>query len=158
LGNGTFTHVQGRPTRIPALSGVSEIDPDTGLRRPVGVRSIAANGSSDHVVMVCDNHTNVKLDKSAQSTMKSPLFGYDVLVWGSNSSGQCIPDRKHRFAEPEHPPPLYVSKASVGQDQQPSRLQAAPRQWVSASNNKKYLVEQEFVTGPDVTAAFLKAV
>ncbi|KAJ2754982.1 hypothetical protein GGI19_002004 [Coemansia pectinata] len=164
LGNGAFTHIQGRPTRVTALSGAGEIDPETGLRRPVGVRSISANGSSDHVVMVCDNHTNVQVDKSARSVTKTPLFGYDVVVWGSNSSGQCIPDRKHRFAEPEHPPPLYISKSSVGQDQSSPRLQAAPRQWVSTSsfqntestNNKKYLVEQEFVTGPDVTSAFLK--
>ncbi|KAJ2688995.1 hypothetical protein IWW39_001799 [Coemansia spiralis] len=170
LGSGAFTHIQGRPTRIAALSGVSEVDTETGLRRPVGVRSISANGSSDHVAIVCDNHTNVKLDKSAQSVTKSPIFGYDVMVWGSNSSGQCIPDRKHRFAEPTHPPPLYLSKSSEGQDQQPPRLQAAPRQWVSAasfqrsgsnsgsSSSKKYLVEQEFVTGSDVTAAFLKSV
>ncbi|KAJ2491221.1 hypothetical protein IWW37_002473 [Coemansia sp. RSA 2050] len=168
LGNGTFAHIQGRPTRITALSGVSEIDPETGLRRPVGVRSMSANGSSDHVAIVCDNHTNVKLDKSAQSVAKSPIFGYDVVVWGSNSGGQCIPDRKHRFAEPVHPPPLYFSKSSEGQDQQPSRLQAAPRQWVSTSSfqnsgpnsgsSSKYLVEQEFVTGSDVTAAFLKPV
>ncbi|KAJ2232577.1 hypothetical protein GGI13_008874 [Coemansia sp. RSA 455] len=118
--------------------------------------------------MVCDNTTNVQLDKSAQSATKSPLFGYDVVVWGSNSSGQCIPDRKHRFAEPEHLPPLYLSKSLSGQDQSSPRLQAAPRQWVSTSsfqntgsannNNKKYLVEQEFVTGPDITAAFLKSV
>ncbi|KAJ2870225.1 hypothetical protein GGH93_005735 [Coemansia aciculifera] len=164
LGNGAFTHIQGRPTRVTALSGAGEIDPETGLRRPVGVRSISANGSSDHVVMVCDNHTNVQVDKSARSVTKTPLFGYDAVVWGSNSSGQCIPDRKHRFAEPEHPPPLYISKSSVGQGQSSPRLQAAPRQWVSTSsfqntestNNKKYLVEQEFVTGPDVTSAFLK--
>ncbi|KAJ1924032.1 hypothetical protein LPJ71_000641, partial [Coemansia sp. S17] len=168
LGNSALTHIQGRPTRVTVLSGGGEIDPKAGLRRPVGVRSLSTNGSSDHVVMVCDDTTNVQLDKSAQSVTKSLLFGYDVVVWGSNSSGQCIPDRKHRFAEPEHPPPLYLSKSSSGQDQSSPRLQAAPRQWVSTSsflnsgsannNNKKYLVEQEFVTGPDVTAAFLKSV
>ncbi|KAJ2743945.1 hypothetical protein GGI20_003351 [Coemansia sp. BCRC 34301] len=164
LGCGAFTHAQGNPVRIAALSDITENDPATGQPRPVGLRAIATSGSSDHVVAVCDNHTNVVLDKSAASTSKAPLYGYDVVVWGSNSSGQCIPDRKHRFAMPEHPPPLYTSTQP---EQAPARLQAAPRQWVSAasfkncagpSKSKKYLVEQEFVTGPDVTAAFLKPV
>ncbi|KAJ2452940.1 hypothetical protein GGF42_003920 [Coemansia sp. RSA 2424] len=171
LGNGSFAHMLGKPTRISALSGVFENDPATGQRRPVGVRVLSANGSSDHVVAVCDNHTNVVLDKSALSASKPSLFGYDVVVWGSNSSGQCIPNRKHRFAEPEHPPPLYTSSSPVDQ-MSTIRLQAAPRQWVSTANfknrgsekensragEKKYLVEQEFVTGPGITVAFLKSV
>ncbi|KAJ2470278.1 hypothetical protein GGI02_003035 [Coemansia sp. RSA 2322] len=166
LGSGAHTHMQGRPLSIAALSGRIEVDPVTGQRRPVGIRTLSVSG--DHAVAVSDNHTNV-VPNMVSSV--EPLFGYDVMVWGSNSSGQCIPDRKHRFSEPEHPPPLYVSTTSAksnGLNVPPLvRLQAAPRQWVPASGfmnlepstapkSKKHLVEQEFIAGPDVTAAFLK--
>ncbi|KAI8321053.1 RCC1/BLIP-II [Martensiomyces pterosporus] len=174
LGNGTMAHMQGKFTKIAALSNHQEFDAESGTRRPVGIRSISA--ANEHVVAVRENKTNVVLDKSGDSVGKVPLYGYDVLVWGSNSSGQCIPDRRHRFVEPDHPPPLYTTRGSAQgarsardtsgySNVMAPRLQAAPSQWVSALSFRttgadrpagKALVEQAFVAGHSVTAAFLR--
>ncbi|KAJ1937211.1 hypothetical protein GGF37_005297 [Kickxella alabastrina] len=179
LGTGFLVHMQGKPAVISALSDKHEFDPQSQLRKPLGLRSISAAG--DHVVAVRDNHTNVVLDQSGAEVNKAPLFGYDVLIWGSNKEGQCIPDRRHRFAEPSHPSPLYrtsnpasasTSTLTGADDVSAPRLQAAPRQWVpeaafknlnsESSSNKttrssaKHLVEQAFVAGPEITAAYLK--
>ncbi|KAJ1963752.1 hypothetical protein GGI12_001862 [Dipsacomyces acuminosporus] len=172
LGNSTLAHMQGKPAKVAALSDQQEFDAESGTRKPVGIRSISA--ANDHVVVVRDNSTNVKPDKSGKSVLASPLYGYDVLVWGQNSSGQCIPDRKHRFAEPEHPAPLYNTKgggpakdAAAGYNSMASpRLQAAPSQWVppksfkntdtASASSAPVLVEQAFVAGHSVTAAFLR--
>ncbi|KAJ1663422.1 hypothetical protein EV178_005018 [Coemansia sp. RSA 1646] len=177
LGNGNLTHMQGTPVVVSALSGRQEHDPASQKQQPLGTRSMSASG--DHIVVVCDNQSNASLDRSGNSVGKYPLYGHDVLVWGNNASGQCIPDRKHRFSVPAHPLPLFKtigetpaqdagrSLPDLGDDITAPRLQAAPKQWVpSASFNgfesqsghcKKYLVEQAFIAGPDVTAAFLKS-
>ncbi|KAJ1862648.1 hypothetical protein LPJ73_000703 [Coemansia sp. RSA 2703] len=176
LGSGALVHMQGTPVVIDALSGKHEYDQNSNSRKPLGIRSISASG--DHVVAVCDNQTNVTLDKSGSAVEKVPLYGYDVFVWGSNRLGQCIPDRRHRLAEPTHPLPLYKSlleSKNPGDPDFAPRLQAAPRQWVLESSfgepnseagtkpaasrsGPKVLVEQAFVAGPEVTAAYLRQV
>ncbi|KAJ2749909.1 hypothetical protein H4S06_004505 [Coemansia sp. BCRC 34490] len=176
LGNGSMSHIQGTPVVVRELSDKQEYDLASKQQQPLGIRSMSAAG--DHIVVVCDNQTNVTLDGSGNSFNKHPLYGYDVLVWGNNESGQCIPDRKHRISAPAHPPLLYKhisQKSDPGNRFSTSskddvtgafRLQAAPKQWVlgasfngsesHSGSSKKYLVEQVFVAGPDVTAAFLK--
>ncbi|KAJ1719127.1 hypothetical protein LPJ53_006050 [Coemansia erecta] len=175
LGSGALVHMQGTPVAVDALSGKHEYDQDSRSRRPLGIRSISASG--DHVVAVCDNQTNVTLDKSGAAVDKVPLYGYDVLVWGSNKLGQCIPDRRHRLAEPAHPLPLYRSLLESKKPEDPDfapRLQAAPAQWIhessfgepsnkadtksSSRSGSKVLVEQTFVAGPEITAAYLRQV
>ncbi|KAI9502638.1 regulator of chromosome condensation 1/beta-lactamase-inhibitor protein II [Coemansia spiralis] len=175
LGNGSLKHMQGDPVVVTALSNKYEFDSEKKQRRPLGIQSISASGG--HVVLVRDNQTNVVLDKSGAFVTKEPLFGHDVLVWGNNSSGQCMPDRKHRLSKPSHPLPLYKTEYGVESQAYSSkntydlvspRLQAAPKQWVPASSfprteqqressSKKYLVEQVFVAGPTTIASFLKA-
>ncbi|ORX70734.1 RCC1/BLIP-II protein [Linderina pennispora] len=164
LGNGTLPHMQGRFTKIQALSDHQEFDSITQTRRPIAIRTLSA--ANDHVVAVRDNQTNVAEDKSGSSVSKTPVFGYDVMAWGGNANGECIPGRKHRFAEPVHLPPLFATKVDGKTESNNAvRLQAAPRQWVSANSfanvqqgsvSGKLLVEQAFVAGHDVTAAFLK--
>ncbi|KAJ2234963.1 hypothetical protein H4R99_002807 [Coemansia sp. RSA 1722] len=177
LGSGALVHMQGSPVVVESLSNKHEFNASTKTLKPLGIRSLSASG--DHAVVVCDNQTNVELDKSGASVEKAPVYGYDVFVWGSNRDGQCIPDRRHRFAAPAHPTPLYktigVNKGNNDDmDQVPLRLQAAPKQWVcqssfvdpatergsgSASHSgPKHLVEQVFVAGPSVTAAYLKKI
>ncbi|KAJ2589582.1 hypothetical protein IWW49_002422 [Coemansia sp. RSA 1797] len=162
LGTGTLTHMQGVPVVIPELSDREEFDEALQARRPLGLRSLITG--ANHALAVCDNHSNVVLDKSGASVNASPLFGHDVVVWGSNAFGQCEPGRRHRFAEPAHPPPLFTSTSGNLDNKLP--LQAAPPQWIesaqlrdadSSSLPKKVLVEQMFVAGPDVTAAFLRS-
>ncbi|KAJ2612483.1 hypothetical protein H4S08_002680 [Coemansia sp. RSA 1365] len=163
LGNGTLSHLQGNAVKVPALSDKQEYDAASQLRQPLGIRSLAAG--SGHVVAVCDNRTNVVLDSSGGSVNQEPLFGYDVVVWGRNSGGQCIPGRKHRFTQPEYPPPLYTSTNSAVSTFAQARLQAAPQQWIptaqfygSNARNlpRTLLVQQIFAAGPEVTAAYLK--
>ncbi|KAJ2793206.1 hypothetical protein H4R20_006610 [Coemansia guatemalensis] len=163
LGNGTLTHLQGSAVTVPALSDKQEYDAASQLRQPLGIRSLAAGNG--HVVAVCDNRTNVDLDPSGRSVDREPLFGYDVVVWGRNSEGQCIPGRKHRFAKPEYPPTLFTSTSATVSTAAQVRLQAAPQQWVPTaqfhnSNThslpRTLLVEQVFAAGPEVTAAYLK--
>ncbi|KAJ1749013.1 hypothetical protein LPJ79_004068 [Coemansia sp. RSA 1821] len=160
LGNRTFTHMQGTPVSIDALSGHEELDADR-KRRAIGLRALVSG--ADHAIAVRDNSTNVVADKSGAAVSTLPLFGYDVLVWGNNSAGQCIPERRHRFSEPEHPPLLYTSLSK--RTEAVSRLQAAPPQWVAAADMqnanvgklpKKLLVEQAFAAGEQVTAAYLR--
>ncbi|KAJ2848885.1 hypothetical protein IWW36_003021 [Coemansia brasiliensis] len=160
LGNRTFAHMQGTPVSISAFSDREELDASR-KRRAIGIRTLAAG--AEHVVAVCDNSTNVVPDKSGAAVNTLPLFGYDVLVWGNNSAGQCIPERRHRFSEPEHPPLLYTSSSK--RTDAVSRLQAAPSQWVPTaimqSANvgklpKKLLVEQAFAAGVQVTASYLR--
>ncbi|KAJ2720078.1 hypothetical protein GGI07_004827 [Coemansia sp. Benny D115] len=189
LGNGTLVHMQGTPTPVPLLSDKREYSQQARAVVPLGVRSLSACG--DHAVAVRDNGTNVVLDRSGASVDQRPAFGYDVLVWGSNKAGQCVPGRKHRLAEPTHPLMLFRTKgrdanadADADADANSQRSddgaddsgapgvwpQAAPRQWVKASSfanaglgngggstgAAKHLVEQAFVAGPEVTAAYLK--
>ncbi|KAJ2159843.1 hypothetical protein GGF46_002734 [Coemansia sp. RSA 552] len=165
LGNGTLTHIQGTPVVVASLSDRQEYVEALQQRRPLGLRSLAAAGG--HVVAVCDNNSNVVLNKSGGSVDSTPLFGHDVVVWGDNASGQCVPDRKHRFAKPEHPPLLYTTVNSQGRvlHDDVARLQAAPQQWIPATRlagsqpgtlPKVVKAEQAFVAGPDVTAAFLR--
>ncbi|KAJ2358191.1 hypothetical protein GGF43_000984, partial [Coemansia sp. RSA 2618] len=110
LGTGTLTHMQGFPVVVPALSDHEEFDSTLNTRRSIGLRTLSVG--ADHAVAVCDNRSNVVLDTSGASVDALPLFGHDVVVWGSNSSGQCEPERRHRFAEPAHPPPLFTSTSS----------------------------------------------
>ncbi|KAJ2314856.1 hypothetical protein IWW54_000666 [Coemansia sp. RSA 2705] len=162
LGNGTLTHIQGTPTLVPALSGRQEFDHESQARRPLGVRALVAG--ANHALAVCDNRSNVVLDTSGAAVDASPLFGHDVFVWGSNAAGQCAPGRRHRFATPE-PAPLLYTPSGLPAAGSELRLQAAPPQWISTARlrgadpgslPKTVLVEQAFVAGPDITAAFLR--
>jgi alpha-tubulin suppressor-like RCC1 family protein len=92
LGNGRWTHMQGSPTKIKALSNLQEYDEAANQVRPIRLRDLAVGGT----------HAAATMSTSASSKE----FGSDVLLWGNNEFYQLGTGKRNNSAVPVYIQPL----------------------------------------------------
>ncbi|CRG85936.1 hypothetical protein PISL3812_02939 [Talaromyces islandicus] len=121
LGTGRWTHIQDRPSKVKALSGLSEYDEKAQKVLPIGVSQIAAGAT--HVAAVLDNASH--LSASKKSSVADTTWGQDTLWWGGNESLQLGTGKRSNAPTPIHilPPPDIVATASTDD----SRFQIIPQ-------------------------------
>lgn len=102
LGNGRWTHIQGIPTKIKALSGLFEFDDARNQVVPIRVAYISAG--STHACAVLDNVTY--LGAHDRSSEHDTNWGADVLWWGGNEFYQLGTGKRNNVASPMYIAPL----------------------------------------------------
>lgn len=173
LGNGKWTHVQGKPTKIKVLSGLIECKPTaqvpkilytnqspdddtTNQVRPIRVAYIAPG--AHHFAAIIDNKTNTR------STANHEAFsGRDILWWGNNEHFQLGNGRRNNINVPSYIPRLDATdrlQAELAVENQQialtDRLQVTPRQKTTLGDGRKAEVEQKAIAGRGVSGVYTK--
>ena len=150
LGNGRWTHMQGTPTKIPALSGLFEYDEKARAAIPIRMHSIAVG--STHAAAVMDNVTY--LDASESSGENDTNWGADVLWWGGNEFYQLGTGKRNNVANPMYIRPLDMdAEGEVGRRGEQHRFHITPKHTVRIGG-RKVSVEQRVECGRNVTAVY----
>lgn len=154
LGNGKWTHVQGVPTKIKALSGMSEYNEQTNTVSPIRLSHMSVGAT--HASAQMDNVTNVDVGTSKDPKYDTN-FGADILFWGGNEFYQLGTGRRNNLNTPSYIAPLDaverdVKKTKEGADSG-KRFQITPRKKIDVGG-KKMEVEQRVVCGRGVTGVF----
>ncbi|KAA8913916.1 mitochondrial protein-like protein Fmp25 [Sphaerosporella brunnea] len=92
LGNGRWTHMQGTPTKIKALSNMQEFDEATNKVQPIRLRDLSAGAT----------HCAATMSTSTSSNE----YGSDVLFWGNNEFYQLGTGKRNNSASPIYIQPL----------------------------------------------------
>lgn len=148
LGNGKWTHISGVPTKIKALSDLSEYSEKTNSVVPIRIAQVAAGGS--HACAVLDNATNVSAEQSRSSSDTN--FGRDVMWWGGNEFHQLGTGKRSNLNTPAYIAPL--DGQDVGDS---SRFQLTPRRTArigEGGSGRKVSMEQKVELGRQVTAVY----
>ncbi|KIW71515.1 hypothetical protein PV04_03672 [Phialophora macrospora] len=149
LGNGKWTHIQERPTKIPALSGLFEYDEKA--RKVIPIRMSQISVGSTHASAVLDNVTY--LNASEKSSEDDTNWGSDVLLWGGNEFYQLGTGKRNNNATPVYIKPLdMASEIEVGRREE-HRLHLTPMKDVNLKG-RKVRMEQRVECGRNVTAVY----
>ena len=167
LGTGKWTHVSLGPTRIRALSGLSEWSEKAGAVVPIRLARLSVG--STHAAAVMGNATRVVAPSSsgkASGSDSNTSFGADVLLWGGNEHYQLGTGRRNNLPVPTYIAPLDGEGAGKaaregGQAQsQDNRLQITPRSTARLGKDgkgRKVSMEQRIECGRYVTAVYSAA-
>lgn len=98
LGNGRWTHMQGTPTKIKALSNLYEFNEATQSLQPI--RLLALHAGATHAAAVMHSST-------------TPDFGADVLWWGNNEFYQLGTGKRNNSSVPVYIQPLDGVPATI---------------------------------------------
>ncbi|KAK2739475.1 hypothetical protein FQN55_009440 [Onygenales sp. PD_40] len=148
LGNGKWTHVQNRPTKVKALSGLFEFNEATQKVVPIGISHISVGAT--HASAVLGNLTNVKASKNGSQADTN--FGADVFWWGGNEFYQLGTGKRNNVAAPTHiSPPADVDIRESQREEH--RFQITPRRTVKL-DGRKVSLEQRVECGRNVTAIY----
>ncbi|KAH8692680.1 putative mitochondrial protein Fmp25 [Talaromyces proteolyticus] len=122
LGTGKWTHIQDRPSKVKALSGLSEYDEKAQKVLPIHLVQIAAGAT--HAAAVLGNNSHLRTSK--RSSVADTTWGQDTLWWGGNESLQLGTGKRSNIPTPTHilPPPDIVTSANPDE----SRFQILPGQ------------------------------
>lgn len=149
LGNGRWTHVQGTPTKIKALSGLFEWDESANRAVPIRLSRISVG--STHASAVMNNVTHVgATDKSSANDTN---WGADVLWWGGNEHYQLGTGKRNNVSNPVYIAPMDVVADKEKGRKEEHRFQITPRQTVKIGGGSKS-VEQRIECGRNVTAVY----
>ncbi|KAF8468961.1 regulator of chromosome condensation 1/beta-lactamase-inhibitor protein II [Kalaharituber pfeilii] len=159
LGNGKWTHVQGQPIKIKALSGLIEYDENTDSIVPIRASYICPGRT--HTAVVMSTRSNTSPTNEADT-----LNGQDVLWWGNNEFYQLGTGKRSNVNIPSYIPPLLMEGAFVKEPEQlaaeqqqlvpQNRLQVTPKQKATLGDGRKQVVEQRVVTGDGVSGVYTK--
>ncbi|RDW86324.1 RCC1 domain-containing protein [Aspergillus mulundensis] len=120
LGNGKWTHLQDRPTKLKALSGLVEYDEATKGLLPIRLNDISVG--TTHVAAILDNQTH--LNRSTAALEGADDAGLDVVWWGGNEHFQLGTGKRSNLSQPAH---INVSSDTVPDvNKEPARLQIMP--------------------------------
>ena len=151
LGNGRWTHMQGTPTKIPALSGLFEYDEKKRAAIPIRMRDITVG--STHAAATMDNVTY--LDASEKSNENDTNWGADVVWWGGNEFYQLGTGKRNNVATPIYIKPLDMdAEIEVGRKGEQHRFHVTPRHTVKVKGGRKVSMEQRIECGRNVTAVY----
>ena len=151
LGNGRWTHMQGTPTKIPALSGLFEYDEKKRTAIPIRMRNITVG--STHAAATMGNVTY--LDASEKSNENDTNWGADVLWWGGNEFYQLGTGKRNNVANPIYIKPLDMdAEVEVGRKGEQHRFHVTPRHTVKVKGGRKVSMEQRIECGRNVTAVY----
>ncbi|PGH11320.1 hypothetical protein AJ79_04936 [Helicocarpus griseus UAMH5409] len=145
LGNGKWTHVQNKPTKVKALSGLFEYSEAAKKIVPIGITHLSVGAT--HAAAVLGNFTNVSATKNGSQTDTN--WGADVFWWGGNEFYQLGTGKRNNLALPTHISP----PADVDSQRQESRFQITPRRTIKL-DGRKVSLEQRVECGRNVTAVY----
>ncbi|KAI9860181.1 MAG: hypothetical protein M1813_006291 [Trichoglossum hirsutum] len=149
LGNGRWTHVQGTPTKIKALSGLFEWDERTSSIVPIRLARISVG--STHTSATMDNATHVGAD--AKTSMNDTNYGADVLWWGGNEFYQLGTGKRNNLSSPVYIAPLDIDVDKEKGHRGEHRFQITPRKLVRV-NGRNVNLEQRVECGRGVSAVY----
>jgi alpha-tubulin suppressor-like RCC1 family protein len=149
LGNGRWTHVQGTPTKIKALSGLFEYDEVKHVVIPIRLAQISVG--STHISAVMNNVTHV--GASDGSSENDTNWGADVLWWGGNEFYQLGTGKRNNVSNPVYIAPLDVEADKEKGRREEHRFQITPRQKIKVGG-RNVSVEQRIECGRGVTAVY----
>lgn len=149
LGNSRWTHVQGTPTKIKALSGLFEYDEKRN--RVVPIRLAYISVGSTHACAVMDNVTHVEAHE--QSSENDTNWGADVLWWGGNEYFQLGTRKRNNISTPTYIAPLDLEAERERGRREEHRFQITPRKRVKL-DGRYVSIEQRVECGRGVSAVY----
>ncbi|KAF2835874.1 mitochondrial protein-like protein Fmp25 [Patellaria atrata CBS 101060] len=149
LGNGRWTHVQGIPTKIPALSGLFEYDERTKKSVPIRLSRISVGAT--HASAVMGNVTSVHA--SERGTENDINWGADILFFGNNEFYQLGTGKRNNVSHPTYIQPLDFQAERQAREREEHRFQLTPRKKVNI-NGRSVSMEQRVECGRGVTAVY----
>ncbi|KAH0564772.1 hypothetical protein GP486_001842 [Trichoglossum hirsutum] len=149
LGNGRWTHVQGTPTKVKALSGLFEWDESTSSIVPIRLSRISVG--STHTSATMDNVTHV--GANAKTPENDTNYGADVLWWGGNEFYQLGTGKRNNLSSPSYIAPLDTDADKEKGRRGENRFQITPRKLVRV-NERNVNLEQRVECGRGVSAVY----
>ncbi|MCJ1226342.1 hypothetical protein MMC12_002992 [Toensbergia leucococca] len=149
LGNGRWTHSQGKPSKVKALSGLFEYDEKHNTVVPIRLKRLSVG--STHASAVMDNVTHV--GASAHSSENDTNWGADVLWWGGNEYFQLGTGKRSNVSQPVYIPPLDVTADRDRGRREEHRFQITPRHQVKVGG-RRVSMEQRIECGRYVSAVY----
>lgn len=152
LGNGRWTHVQGVPTKIKALSGLFEYDETNNTVIPIRLRRLSVGATHASAVMNNVTHVGVQGERSG-ATENDTNWGADVLWWGGNEFYQLGTGKRNNVSQPVYIAPLDIEADKEKGRREEHRFQITPRQTVKINGSRKS-IEQRIECGRGCTAVY----
>ncbi|MCJ1287824.1 hypothetical protein MMC26_007176 [Xylographa opegraphella] len=149
LGNGRWTHVQGAPTKVKALSSLFEYDEPTSTVIPIRLAHLSVG--STHASATMNNVTHVGVHSG--SSENDTNWGADVLWWGGNEYYQLGTGKRNNVAQPLYIRPLDVMEKKGKEKGEDHRFQITPRGRVKV-NGRWVEMEQRVECGRFVSAVY----
>jgi len=149
LGNGRWTHVQGTPTKIKALSGLFEYDEVKNIIIPIRLARLSVGAT--HMSAVMNNVTH--LGANERGSENDTNWGADVLWWGGNEFYQLGTGKRNNVSNPTYIAPLDVEADKEKGRREEHRFQITPRHKIRF-NGRNVSVEQRIECGRGVTAVY----
>ncbi|MCJ1477063.1 hypothetical protein MMC13_005734 [Lambiella insularis] len=149
LANGRWTHVQGTPTKIKALSSLYEYDEPTSSVVPIRLARLSVG--STHAAATMKNVTH--LGAHSGSSENDTNWGADVLWWGGNEYYQLGTGKRNNVAQPVYIRPLDAKEKGRGKEKEEHRFQCTPRGRVKL-NGRWVEMEQRVECGRFVSAVY----
>jgi len=152
LGTGRWTHVQGTPVKIKALSGLFEYDEAKNTVIPIRLKRLSVG--STHASATMDNVTHVQAGSSGMDSRNDTNWGADVVWWGGNEYFQLGMGRRNNLAVPGYIAPLDggAEKVRAGRKEE-HRFQITPLHRVMVGG-RTVAVEQRVECGRMVSAVY----
>lgn len=148
LGTGRWTHIQGSPTKIKALSSLYEYEEPTSSIIPIRLARLSVG--STHASATMNNVTYLGAHK--HSSENDTNWGADVLWWGGNEYYQLGTGKRNNVSQPVYIRPLDAGEAK-GREKEEHRFQSTPRGRVKV-NGRWVDLEQRVECGRFVTAVY----
>ncbi|KAF4631199.1 hypothetical protein G7Y89_g6932 [Cudoniella acicularis] len=149
LGNGRWTHVQGTPTKVKALSGLFEYDEEKNMVVPIRLARLSVGATHSAAVM----NNVVHLGANDRSSENDTNWGADVLWWGGNEFYQVGTGKRNNISNPTYIAPLDVDADKEKGRREEHRFQITPRKKIRFSE-RNVNVEQRIECGRGVTAVY----
>ena len=147
LGTGRWTHVQGTPVKIKALSGLFEYDETNNSVIPIRLARFSVGAT--HCGAIMDNVTYLGAHKG--SSKNDTNWGADVLWWGGNEFYQLGTGKRNNCAQPVYIGPLDGGEAD--EKREAHRFQSTPMKRVNV-NGRWVTLEQRVECGRYVSAVY----
>lgn len=150
LGTGRWTHVQGLPKQIKALSGLFEWD--EVKHRAIPIRLAQLSVGATHAAALMDNVTYVGATESSSS--QDTNWGADVVWWGGNEHYQLGTGKRNNEATPRYILPLDMeAELKRTGKREEHRLHLTPKKTIRV-NGRWVAVEQRVECGRFTTAVY----
>ena len=156
LGTGRWSHVQGTPVKISALSGLFEWDETKNTVIPIRLKRLSVG--SNHASATMDNVTHLKAGTSyATDSRNDTNWGADVVWWGGNEFYQLGMGKRNNANQPGYIAPLdSVAERERAKRKEEHRFQITPRHKVNVGGpgGRKVSVEQRVECGRMISAVY----
>jgi alpha-tubulin suppressor-like RCC1 family protein len=151
LGNGRWTHIQGVPTKVKALSGLFEYDEVKNITVPIRLSHLSVG--STHSSAVMNNVTHLSASDNHSASENTTNWGADVLWWGGNEFYQLGTGKRNNVSTPVYIAPLDVQADKEKGRREEHRFQITPKKMIKF-DGRWVEVEQRVECGRNVTAIY----